>query len=53
MEAAAVATAAFGVRSMELRAMSDWVSDSSMVEPATVLPLGFLLSCSRGSSWQR
>lgn len=51
-----VATATLAVRSMDLRAMSDWdwVSDSSTVEPGTVLlPLAFLLSCSRGSSWQR
>ena len=49
----AAATAAFVDWSMALCAMSDWDSVSSMVEPAAALPLGFLESCSRGSSWQR
>lgn len=49
----AAATAALVVWSMLLCAMSDWDSVSSIVEPAAVLPLAFLVSCSRGSSWQR
>lgn len=49
----AAATAALVVWSMALCAMSDWVSVSSIFEPAAVLPLAFLVSCSRGSSWQR
>lgn len=54
--AAAAATAALAW-SRALCVISDWDcwdSDSSMVEPAAVLLRpGFLLSCSRGSSWQR
>lgn len=51
---AAMAAAAVAV-SRELRPTSDrdWVSVSSMFELAAVLPLAFLLSWSRGSSWQR
>lgn len=49
----AAATAALVVWSRALCAMSDWDSVSSIFEPATVLPLAFLESCSRGSSWQR
>lgn len=49
----AAATAALVVWSMALCAMSDWDSVSSIFEPAAVLPLAFLVSCSRGSSWQR
>lgn len=49
----AAATAALVDWSMALCAMSDWDSVSSIVEPAAVLPLAFLESCSRGSSWQR
>lgn len=51
---AAIAAAAVAA-SRELRPTSDWDWDSvsSMLEPAAVLPLAFLLSCSRGSSWQR
>jgi hypothetical protein len=49
----AAATAAFADWPMALCAMSDWDSVSSIFEPAAVLPLAFLESCSRGSSWQR
>jgi hypothetical protein len=43
------------VLEMELRAMSDWASDSSTTEVLCMLwtLLAFLESASRGSSWQR
>lgn len=50
---AAAATAALVLWSIAPCAMSDWDSVSSIFEPAAVLPLAFLVSCSRGSSWQR
>lgn len=51
---ATIAAAAAAV-SIELRPTSDCDCDSvsSMLEPAAVLPLAFLPSWSRGSSWQR
>ena len=43
------------VLEMELRAMSDWASDSSTTELVCMLTtdLAFLESASRGSSWHR